>query len=306
MVKHLKIKKRDDNNINIKIYGLHKYYINAIRRILLSEIPITGLKEVIIEENTSRYINDDQVTHLIQSIPVIKSVPEGVTFSIDIDLEKEGTDLSTGGNIGKEVTSNDIVSSDNKEYLHKDIPIIKLLANEKLKVKITPGIGMAKEDASIYGAIEVPTFKHIKDKKNKYNGEEMPVVEMNLTSIQNYTISDMLGMTFDIIKNKLEYIKEELLSESEIKKIKINVINDLYIFEIEEIGDTMAKMIVGEVISNRGISDNNYIGYIKKHPTLDTTIIKIKYLTEDPVEILLTTINKLLEVTNKVSKETSF
>lgn len=106
-------------------------FSNAIRRIMISEVPTFAIEDVYIYENSSS-MDDEILAHRLGLIP-IKGKPLLDTEIITFTLEKEGPCT---------VYSSDL-KSENGEVAFKNIPIVKLGKGQKIKIECeaVPGIG---------------------------------------------------------------------------------------------------------------------------------------------------------------------
>ncbi|ADG13365.1 DNA-directed RNA polymerase subunit D [Methanocaldococcus infernus] len=106
-------------------------FSNAIRRIMISEVPTFAIEDVFIYENSSS-MDDEILAHRLGLIP-IKGKPAFENETILFTLEKEGPCV---------VYSSDL-KSDNGEVAFKNIPIVKLGEKQRIKIECeaVPGIG---------------------------------------------------------------------------------------------------------------------------------------------------------------------
>jgi len=106
-------------------------FSNAIRRIMISEVPTYAIEDVYIYENSSS-MDDEILAHRLGLIP-IKGKPLIESEVITFTLEKEGPCT---------VYSSDL-KSENGEVAFKNIPIVKLGKGQKIKIECeaVPGIG---------------------------------------------------------------------------------------------------------------------------------------------------------------------
>lgn len=296
MSKFVKNIKKDGNDLQFDLVNLHQSYINAIRRILMAEIPIYGLFNFEINSHSSNIFFDDMITHIISGIPIL-NVKKGtdindVVFTLKVSVPKDSESV--------QLYSDDIQISDKNIKLFGRLPIIKLLPGEELDITIKPKLGLAKQDAHIFGAIEVPRFKHIHDKNDKYIG-----ARFDITAIRNYSAIDILKISFDTLFQNLENIKNSI-NDIDVKmdsNIRIKELNtDFYAIEIDGYDHTMGNLIKCQIINMfPDIHKKDFIGYIKIHPTQETIQFKIKM--KNAINTFVQAIDELMVLTKKVSKE---
>lgn len=129
-------------------------FANALRRIMISEIPILAIEYVDFEENSSGLF-DEVIAHRLGLIPLVfKSIYNlksectckgkgcsrcEVTFS----LEKEGPCI---------VKASDLVSDSDVAPFDSEIPIVELLENQRIKLKVIAQLGFGKDHAKYQAA----------------------------------------------------------------------------------------------------------------------------------------------------------
>jgi DNA-directed RNA polymerase subunit D len=305
-IKNLKITK-DLNELQFDLVNTHQSYTSAIRRILMSEIPIYGLANFDIRVNTSNIFFDDMVIHIMSGIPILNldniDNLDNVTFTLKVDIPKDSESTN--------IYSNDIISSNNNIKLFQNIPIIKLLPGESLHIIIKPILDIAKKDAHVYGAIEVPQYKYIMD-KNKFVG-----VKIGITAVRNYTAPVILKKSFEILQKKLVDLKNlieiTINNTNEIidNPIRITEINsDLYLIEIDNCDHTLGNLIKCHIIDMfPDIYKSEFIGYRKIHPTQETVEFKLKLINrgindgDTSINVFIAAIDELIILTKKIIKE---
>jgi DNA-directed RNA polymerase subunit D len=155
-------------------------FANALRRIILSEVPVTAVEEVSIKENNSA-LQDELLAHRLSLIPV---EGEGI-----VKLQAEGP---------KTVTSGDLQAEGKLKIPNKEIPIIELLDNQKvdLSAKVIEGTG--KEHAKWQAAIVGYKYKNPKN------------IHLIIESYSYLTEKEILKKSLEILKNRAEHFKEEI------------------------------------------------------------------------------------------------
>lgn len=145
----IKILKLDSNHIRFLIKSAETPLINALRRIMIAEVPSMVIDDVVIIENSSP-MNDEVIAHRLGLIPlktdlVSYTLPEDCTCkselgcnkcSVTLTLEAEAT------NLPRTVLSKEI-KSDNPEIVpvSDKIPILKLASGQKIRLEAYAKLG---------------------------------------------------------------------------------------------------------------------------------------------------------------------
>jgi DNA-directed RNA polymerase subunit D len=149
----LEVLEKSDRKLIFVVEGVSSEMVNAIRRIILSEIPVMAVDEVIILKNDSP-LYDEIISHRIGLIPL----------TTDLDTYKLPQDCDCGGygcplcqvsltcevtnttNTPMEIYSHDLKSNDPKIIpVDPNIPIVKIDKNDKVIIEAYAVLGKAKE-----------------------------------------------------------------------------------------------------------------------------------------------------------------
>jgi DNA-directed RNA polymerase subunit D len=151
----IKVLEKDDRNMRLLIKGVDVPYVNALRRVIISEVPCMAIDEVVMLENSS-IMQDETIAHRLGLVPLKTdldsyNLPEDckcqsefgcnlcrVTLILDVEA-KEGT---------RSVYSGELVS-ENKEVtpVSDTIPIAKLAKEQKLRLEAYARLGKGKNHA---------------------------------------------------------------------------------------------------------------------------------------------------------------
>jgi DNA-directed RNA polymerase subunit D len=151
----IKVLEKDDKNMRLLIKGVDVPYVNALRRVIISEVPCMAIDEVVMLENSS-IMQDETIAHRLGLVPLKTdldsyNLPEDckcqsefgcnlcrVTLILDVEA-KEGT---------RSVYSGELVS-ENKEVtpVSDTIPIAKLAKEQKLRLEAYARLGKGKNHA---------------------------------------------------------------------------------------------------------------------------------------------------------------
>jgi len=146
---------RTDERVVIKFNNISRQYINAIRRIAISEVPTLAVDDVVILENSS-VMHDEAVAHRLGLIPLRTELHRFVMpqecdcqstlgctkCRVLLVLDSEAMEKT------KIVTSGELLSEDELvKPVSKDIPIVVLAPSQKLKFEAYARLGVGKDHA---------------------------------------------------------------------------------------------------------------------------------------------------------------
>lgn len=146
---------KDDKNIRLLIRGVDVPFVNALRRAIISEVPVMAIDEVVIIDNSS-ILQDEIIAHRLGLIP-LKTDLDGYNLPeecpcksefgcnlcrVTLTLDVEATDGT------RTVYSGDLVSENpNIVPVSDKIPIIKLAKGQRLKFETYARLGRGKNHA---------------------------------------------------------------------------------------------------------------------------------------------------------------
>lgn len=146
---------KDDDRLRLLIQGADIPYMNALRRIVTSEVPCMAIDEIVMVENSS-VLQDETIAHRLGLIPLRTdldsyNLPEEcpcksefgcnlcrVTLALDIEA-KEGS---------RTISSSDLKSESQTVVPVSDkIPIAKLAKEQKIRLEAYARLGKGKNHA---------------------------------------------------------------------------------------------------------------------------------------------------------------
>jgi DNA-directed RNA polymerase subunit D len=146
---------KDDTNLRLLVKDVDVPYMNALRRVIISEVPCMAIDEVVILENSS-VMQDETISHRLGLVPLKTdldsyNLPDEcecksefgcnlcrVTLTLDVE-SKEGTKAVCTGELVSE--NRDVVPISDK------IPITKLAKEQKLRLEAYARLGKGKNHA---------------------------------------------------------------------------------------------------------------------------------------------------------------
>ena len=151
----VEVVEKSDERIVIRFNNIPRQYVNSLRRLAISEVPTLAIDDVVILENSS-VMHDEAVAHRLGLIP-LRTEPGRFVLPHECDckstlgcskcrvllvLDSEANEKTLV------VTSGELVSEDELvKPVSKDIPIIVLAPNQKLKFEAYARLGTGKDHA---------------------------------------------------------------------------------------------------------------------------------------------------------------
>jgi DNA-directed RNA polymerase subunit D len=151
----VEIIEKSNERIVVRFNNIPRQYVNSLRRLAISEVPTLAIDDVVILENSS-VMHDEAVAHRLGLIP-LRTDPRRFVMPSECDckstlgcskcrvllvLDAEANEKTMV------VTSSQLVSEDEMvKPISKDIPIIVLAPNQKLKFEAYARLGIGKDHA---------------------------------------------------------------------------------------------------------------------------------------------------------------
>ena len=218
---------KSDSKIKMMIEDVDVGFVNALRRILVSEIPAYAVDHIVVYENTSQ-LYDEILAHRLGLIPL--STPLNVTKEVTLSIEKEGPCI---------VYSGDMVSDDELiNPIIPDIPITKLGDNQKIKINCIATAGTAKTHAKYQTCLVFYKYFPVIEinKKCDLCGVCVEACPRNVLEIKNDSIE-----TANIEECTLCRSCEE---QCDLKAINVSYDPRKFIFTIENYGNMSIKDLI--------------------------------------------------------------
>ena len=147
--------KKEEDVLEFTLEESTTAFANAIRRIIMSEIPVLAIRDVTFIDNGSA-LYDEVLSHRLGLIPLKTPVRMRADTEVKYTLVKKGPCT---------VYSGDMKSSDSKlAPSDEKIPIVKLLEGQNIKLEATAILGTGKDHAKWQAAIA--SYSIDKDKFN--------------------------------------------------------------------------------------------------------------------------------------------
>jgi DNA-directed RNA polymerase subunit D len=151
----VEVVEKSNERIVVRFSNIPRQYVNSLRRLAISDVPTLAIDDVVVLENSS-VMHDEAVAHRLGLIP-LRTDPGRFVMPPECDckstlgcskcrvllvLDAEANEKTMV------VTSGELVSEDEMvKPVSKDIPIIVLAPNQKLKFEAYARLGIGKDHA---------------------------------------------------------------------------------------------------------------------------------------------------------------
>lgn len=241
----LDILEKSEHKLVLVVEGISVEMLNALRRIMLTEVPVMAIDEVIILKNDSP-LYDEIISHRLGLIPLktdleVYKLPRECECSgygcplCQVSLTCEVTNTT---NAPLDIYSGDLKSNDPKIVPVDDfIPIVKIDKNDKVIIEAYAILGLAKDHAK-WQAVSNVAYRLYPDVK--FNANALKDAEENDLIIKMCPEKLFELTSNGSLKLKDDYWKYCTLCKSCEKnsdgKISVSSMEDMYIFSIESDG----------------------------------------------------------------------
>jgi len=225
----------------IKIQDTHPYFVNSIRRIMISELPKLAVEDVVIYDNTSALF-DEIISHRLGLVPIPTDLGL-LTFRDECVCKGKGCpNCTVRYTLSKEgegtVYSGDLQSAEKSWSIGEDkIPIVKLAGEQRLILEVEAVLGRPK-DHSKWQSVISPSYRM--DVKIEFDKENLHKVKDFLSKIPRDLVS--------IKSNELELkdpakraVLESYIDKFKVDFIKITKDPNNYTFSFETDGSLKSK-----------------------------------------------------------------
>lgn len=241
--------------ITFVVEGVTAKFMNTLRRIILSQIPVMAIEDVIFIENSSPLF-DEIIAHRLGLIPLktdleYYNLPKdcscgglGCTLcQVDFHLEKQVTEPTI-------IYSSAMKSTDPKVYpVTGKIPIVKLEKNMSLVFEAYARLGTGREHAK-FQAVSTTAYRHYPDIEIAKTWKSKKEVEEAIQGCPRHLFEHAGGKKAPTLVD--DWWKEcTLCKECEIHsdgKIKVSPVKDKYIMFIESTGALPVKVILEKAV----------------------------------------------------------
>jgi DNA-directed RNA polymerase subunit D len=208
-----------DERISVKFKNIPREYVNALRRLAISEVPTLAIDDVVMIENSS-VVHDEAVAHRLGMIPLYTDLkrfvmPHDCDCRSTLGCSKCRVLLVLDAEAAERtriVTSGELKSEDEEvRPVSDDIPILTLAPGQKVKFEAYARLGNGKSHAKWQ-----PTSAAIvKDGENE--NESILIIETNSALRPDEVVlaaSDMLSTKIKNFTQTVHALKAHLGAKS--------------------------------------------------------------------------------------------
>jgi DNA-directed RNA polymerase subunit D len=206
----VEVVEKSDERIVVRFNNVPRQYVNSLRRLAISEVPTLAIDDIVILENSS-VMHDEAVAHRLGLIPLRTDpgrfvMPHECDCKSTLGCSKCRVLLVLDAEANEKtlvVTSGELVSEDELvKPVSKDIPIIVLAPNQKLKFEAYARLGTGKDHAKW----QPTSAAVVKDGKDE--NEIILVIESNGA----LTAGEILTVAAEQLASKVKNFKQVVSS----------------------------------------------------------------------------------------------
>ncbi|HLD39167.1 MAG TPA: DNA-directed RNA polymerase subunit D [archaeon] len=238
---NIKILEKSDMKVRFLLEKASPAFANALRRVAKNEVPTLAIEYVDFEENTSGMF-DELIAHRLGLIPLTfdtavynlksecKCGGKGCSrCEVTLVLEKQGPCV---------VKSGDMKSTDESvQPVDRDIPIIELLENQRIKFEAVAQLGLGTE--------------HIKWQASNVGYQYVPTVKINAEKADPKMADICPTHVFEKKDDKLKVVAEDrcilcMRCVETSEGVSVSADDTSFIFNIESVSGLTVKEILNK------------------------------------------------------------
>jgi DNA-directed RNA polymerase subunit D len=138
----LKVAKKKDERVEFNITGIKENIANALRRVVISDVPVLAIETVTFSQNSS-VMDDEVLAHRLGMIP-LKTEVDGLE-TITVSLEGAGPGIVYSKNLVVKETKAKGKKKSGSISVYDTIPVIKLTEGQKVELDATAQLGRGRD-----------------------------------------------------------------------------------------------------------------------------------------------------------------
>ncbi len=192
----LKVTKKTGDRIEFNIEGIDASMANALRRIVISEVPIMAIDEVRFYDNSS-IIHDELLAHRLGLVP-LKTDPAGPeTIKLSLDVMGPGAVHAKDLKVAETKVKGSKKKAENIAVYDKML-LVKLTENQRIKFEATAKLGKGKDHMKWQGGLA------------SYELKEDGSFDFFVESYGQMSVEDLVTKSLELLGDKLEDLKSSL------------------------------------------------------------------------------------------------
>jgi len=252
----IQIIEEKENYLRFLLKGVNHAYANALRRIMLAEVPAMAIEDVIVIENTS-VLYDEIIAHRLGLIPLKTDLeayvlPEDCDCKSELGCSKCSASFTLESEAGDEplmVYSSDLKPESGVTPVSGNIPIVKLGPTQKLRLEGYARLGRGVEHAK-WQPVSACAYKYqpkvLLNAENLANPQE--VIGVCPTDVFASDPSERIMIRDEAACTLCMYCVEKAVPSDPKKTFPVKVEGDesSFMFYVESTGAVPVKRIVEE------------------------------------------------------------
>lgn len=155
MVLEVKILEKTSTHVIFSVHGISTPFANALRRIMIAEVPTMAIDDVMVVENSSA-VNDEIIAHRLGLIPLKTDLdtyvlPEECTCHSELGCNRCRVALTLEATASESVRTvySGEIKSENPDVIpvSDKIPIVKLAPGQRIRMELYARLGKGKTHA---------------------------------------------------------------------------------------------------------------------------------------------------------------
>jgi DNA-directed RNA polymerase subunit D len=138
----LKVAKKKDERVEFNITGIKENIANALRRVVISDVPVLAIETVTFSQNSS-VMDDEVLAHRLGMIP-LKTEVDGLD-TLTVSLEGTGPGIVYSKNLVVKETKAKGKKKSVSISVYDTIPVIKLTEGQKVELEATAQLGRGRD-----------------------------------------------------------------------------------------------------------------------------------------------------------------
>lgn len=311
---NFQITNKGDNKIPMKVS-----FVNALRRVILTDIPIINVSEKKTQfiKNTSM-LNNQILAHRMNLYSVLNNDFVEKNFNvllIRLNKENKSDEIQTVYLRDFDILNGNEKVDVSKVFKYPNSIFAKIKHNQSIVMNTNLMRSTVRSDGAGYCPVSTCVYYFDYDKNDEDENKERKYLRDKLgnPAIYNFSIessgqmnpSRILNNGLDVLINKLNVIKDDIVNKYKNKVImkksttKMNAID----FKLIDETDTVANLIVQHIDF---VDKVDYKGYDIIHPLKNEIIVRISYgdnTIETVSGIFVKTIDFIIDFTKKFKDE---